>query len=94
MTNTIHPSQLVQLPTNPTVEQAVDYMKTSIDIVDWNLKRARVIRAVGKTEFLNGYVVSADSFVSRIDGQGLCPRVLKSASKAKSHQPFKYHGKG
>ncbi len=93
MTNTIHPSQLVQLPLNPSVDQAVEYMKSSIDIVDWNLKRARVIRAVGRAEFCNNYVVSKDSYVARIDGQGLCPTVLKSSAKSSTHQPFKYHGK-
>lgn len=89
----IHPSQTVKLPQNPTVDQAVEYMKTSIDIVDWNLKRARVIRAVGRTTFLNEYVVSDSSYVSRIDCQGLCPTVLKSTKRDKSHTPFKYHGK-
>ena len=92
-TNSIHPSQLVNLPQNPTVDQAVEYMKTSMDIVDWNLKRARVIRAVGRAEFCNNYIVSGDSYVSRIDGQGLCPTVLKSTKRNKSHEPFKYHGK-
>ncbi len=50
MKETIHPSQLAVLPQNPTVNEAVDYMKTSIDIVDWNLKRRRVIKAVGRIE--------------------------------------------
>ena len=94
MNYNIHPSQLAKLPTNPTVAEAVAYMKTSIDIVDWNLKRARVIRAVGRTTFLNEYVVSADSYVSQIDCSGLCPSVLKSAKRRSNHKPFKYHGKG
>lgn len=72
----IHPSQLAVLPENPTVEEAVEYMKTSMDIVDWNLKRARVKRAVGNQEFLNNYIPSNDSYVSRIDAQGLIVKVL------------------
>ena len=92
----IHPSQLVQLPTNPTVSEAVEYMKTSIDIVDWNLKRRRVKVAVGPTLWLNGFVPSNDSYVSRIDCQGLIRKVLgkaKRAPKSTNHKPFKYKKK-
>ena len=92
MRTTIHPSQLVQLPENPTVAQAVEYMKTSIDIVDWNLKRRRVIRAVGRDKFLNYYVPSNTSYVTQIDGLGLCPKTLK-ANNSTNHKPFKYNGK-
>lgn len=91
-TYTIHPSQLAVLPTNPTVQEAVDYMKTSMDIVDWNLKRARVIRAVGRDKFLNNYIPSNDSYVARIDAQGLITAVLPKDPKNKRayHKPFKY----
>jgi len=87
----IHPSQLAILPERPTVEQAVEYMKTSMDIVDWNLKRRRVIRAVGREAFLNNYVPSSESYAARIDGQGLIVQVL-GRKESKNHKPFK-HGK-
>ena len=88
----IHPSQLAVLPSNPTVDQAVEYMKTSMDIVDWNLKRARVIRAVGKREFINNFIPSNDSYVAKIDCSGLIVKVLgKDNGNRKSyHKPFKY----
>lgn len=91
MTYTIHPSQLAVLPENPTVEQAVAYMKTSIDVVDWNLKRRRVIRAVGRETYLNNYVPSNSSYVSQIECSGLIIKTLK-ANSTKNHKPFK-HGK-
>ena len=92
----IHPSQLAVLPTNPSVDEAVEYMKTSMDIVDWNLKRARVIRAVGRQEFLNNYIPSNDSYVAKIDTQGLIVAVLGKDSKNKKsyHKPFKYKQNG
>jgi len=84
--------QIIQLPKDPTVAQAVEYMKTAQDIVDWNLKRARVIRAVGKQKFLNDWVVSNDSYVSQIDASGLVVQVL-SQVKSNNHKPFKYGSK-
>ena len=87
----IDPSQLVQLPENPTVDQAVEYMETSIDMVDWNLKRARIKRAVGNDVWCNNYIVSNDSYVARIDASGLVVKVLKG--KVKVHTPFKYKSK-
>jgi len=92
-TTTIHPSQLARLPENPSVAEAVAYMKTSMDIVDWNLKRRRVIRAVGRDTFLNNYIPSSDSYVAQIDCNGLCPSVLKSAGSS-NHKPFKYKKNG
>jgi hypothetical protein len=92
MRTTIHPSQLAVLPQNPTVEQAVEYMKTSMDIIDWNLKRRRVIRAVGRDVFLNHYVPSKDSYVSKIDCSGLCPRTIKG-NKSTNHKPFNSYGR-
>ena len=92
-TTTIHPSQLVQLPSNPSVAEAVTYMKTSIDIVDWNLKRRRVKVAVGKETWLNNFVPSNESYVSKIDCQGLIREVLGKAvraPKSTNHKPFKY----
>ena len=89
MKETIHPSQLAVLPQNPTVDQAVDYMKTSIDIVDWNLKRRRVIKAVGRIEYLNGYIPSNDSYVVRIES-GLIKQVLTGST---AHKPFKRYAK-
>ena len=91
-TSSMHPSQLAVLPANPSVPEAVEYMKTSMDIVDWNLKRARVIRAVGKLEFINNYIVSNDSYVANIDCQGLIVKVLGKDRKATKsyHKPFAY----
>ena len=85
----IHHSQLAVLPTNPTVDQAVTYMATSMDIVDWNLKRRRVKTAVGGAEWLNNFVVSNDSYVSRIDAQGLVVKTLGRKDSG-NHKPFKY----
>ena len=93
--HTIHPSQLAVLPTNPTVQEAVTYMETSIDIIDWNLKRRRIIRAIGRTAFLNDYIPSNDSYVSKIDCSGLIVKVLGKSTernKSKNHKPFR-HGK-
>jgi len=78
----IHPSQRAKLPENPTVNQAINYMKTSMDILDWNMKRARVRRAVGNNNFIKRYL-------SPIDGKGLCPLTMKKAkSIQKFHTPF------
>jgi hypothetical protein len=94
MTKTsIHPSQLAVLPANPTVDQAVAYMQTSMDIIDWNLKRRRVKMAVGQLAWLNNYVVSNDSYVSRIDAQGLIIKVLGKPATSSAHKPFKYKQK-
>ena len=84
--NAKHPSQLEILPKNPTLKQAIAYMKTSIDILDWNLKRSRVIREVGKEKFNGYYECLNDSFVVQIDHKGLCGKTLSSN---KNHQPFK-----
>ncbi len=89
MKDTIHPSQLVKLPTNPTVSEAVAYMKTSIDIVDWNLKRRRVIQAVGRLKYLNGFIPSNDSYVVKIES-GLIKQVLTGST---AHKPFKRYAK-
>lgn len=83
--NVLHPSQRVELPKRMTVNNAVEYMKTAVDIVDWNLKRRRIIRRVGWEKFNNNYVQSHDSYVTRIDLTGLCGRVLKAN---KNHKPF------
>jgi len=85
----IHPSQLAILPENPTVEQAVEYMKTSMDILDWNLKRARVVRAVGRDAYLNHYVPDPNSYVARIDCSGLVVETL-GKKESKNHKPFNY----
>lgn len=78
----VHPSQKCQLPENPTVKQAVEYMKTSMDILDWNLKRSRVKRQVGEKLFLKRYI-------TRIDCEGLCPRTIKNnATLNQNHTPF------
>lgn len=83
--NVKHSSQLVTLPKYPSVSQAIAYMKTSIDILDWNLKRARLIRTVGKEKFNGNYIASHDSYVVQIDHKGLCGKTLKSN---RNHQPF------
>jgi len=95
--NTIHYSQLIELPENPTVDDAVRYMETAIDIVDWNLKRERIIRAVGLEKYLNYGIPSNNSYVSRIDLQGLITKVLKQ-NKKELRRPFyelffKFHKK-
>lgn len=74
------------LPSNPTVEQAVEYMKTSTDILDWNQKRAEVRDEVGIDAFIkNGYTAA-------IDCAGLCPMTLNpekvAMHKASPHKPF------
>lgn len=79
---TIHPSQKVNLPNNPSVKEAVEYMKTSMDMLDWNLKRSRVRRAVGTQNFI-------DNYVSEIDCKGLCSKtLLKSKKINQNHIPF------
>ena len=83
--NVLHPSQRVQLPKRMTVKGAVEYMKTAVDIVDWNLKRKRVIRRVGWEKFNNHHQPSDNSYVTVIDHKGLCGKTLK---RNKNHKPF------
>lgn len=88
----IHPSQLIKLPDNPSVEECVKFISTSMDMVDWNNKRRLIMRTVGYSKFCNNGNPCAESYVAKIDCSNLAVETMKRNLKRNDnvHKPFIY----
>lgn len=92
--NILNPSQIQFCP-NPEIQpkagalslsQAIQLMRTSTDVTQWNTNREIIQNSVGQEAFLHcGYAQA-------IDGSGLIKRIGMVSSKAsgvKVYKPFK-----
>lgn len=78
----IHPSQKASVSNNPSLPEALNYMSTSMDILDWNMKRSKIKRLVGQEIFLRNYSYN-------IDAMGLCVKIMNNSRiRNKQHKPF------
>jgi hypothetical protein len=77
----------MKLANNPTVTQALDYLRLSTNVQDWNRRRAEIQTAVSREEFNTRYAY-------RIDACGLIVQVLGKSPRGKYNTGHKTRKNG